>query len=287
MSTFFDTATRLKARTKAIGDGKFGAQLAVFENGVKSVLKLQQHSTDYFRGVPESEFHRREVAAYRLDRDLLHFDVVPETLLIRWKGQEASLQKYVEGVMARDLVPGVFDKKLNDWKFRVAKLFGMVNQSSLLHIVVLDLLVNNADRHARNIVIDTFNNKVFAIDNSIAFGKAYGHYKNVFHKYLFFSKLDIPQDVLQTVDGLTPALLKDSLGALLSGRDLDYIYWRARFVVDHSDRLAFVRVSKGNLNNNEFPSYSDWFKKKMYPKPTMLVLAQPSKPGAVEDVVDY
>jgi hypothetical protein len=268
---FKDTAATLEASAKPIGSGKFGAQLVMFENGIKAVLKTQQHSTALFRGVPKSEFHKREVAVYRLDRDLLKFDVVPETLLINWEGQEASLQKYVEGVMPRDLVPDVFDKKNESWKSKVVKLFGMVNQDDLLRMVVLDLIINNADRHARNIVIDTFNDRVFGIDHSVSFGSGYQLYKNIFHKYLFFTKLEIPEAVLEQVDGITPASLKNSIGALVSKEELDYTYWRARFVVDHSDRLAFVRVSQGNLNSKEFPSYESWFQKKMQPRIGALV----------------
>jgi hypothetical protein len=286
VSHFHDTAMRLKARTKPAGDGRFGAQIVTFENGVKGVLKVQQTSCKAFRGVPFAEFHKREVAAYRLDRDLLMLSVVPETLLIKWRGQEASLQHYVEGFQAKDLVPGVFDRKLSDWKYKVAQFADRVALDVLADVVLLDMCINNVDRHGKNVIVDTHNKGVFAIDNAASFFDCLKCYKNIFHKYLFFSNLEVPEVTRTRLASIRHRDLSSVLGSLLSPKDVEYTYWRIRFVVDHSDRLAFARVSQGNFGNNEFPSYSEWFRKKMHPKQEMLVLTRPSKPGVVEDRVD-
>lgn len=286
MSHFHDTAMKLRARTKPAGDGRFGAQIATFENGVKGLLKVQQSTTKCFRGVPFSEFHKREVVAYRLDRDLLQFNVVPETLLIRWRGREASLQKFVEGFQAKDLVPGVFDRKLQDWKYRVSQLAPMLNMEEVAKVVLLDMSINNVDRHGKNVIVDTHNNDVYAIDNAASFAPCYKWYKNIYHKYLFFRELEVPGDVRARLDGIRQQDIASVVGSLLSFKDVEYTYWRIRFIVDHSDRLAFARVSQGNFSNNEFPPYSGWFGKKIHPKREMLVLTQPPKPGVVEDRVD-
>lgn len=276
----------LRARTKPAGDGRFGAQIVTFDNGVKGLLKVQQHSRRVFRGVPLTVFHRNEVIAYRLDRDLLELNVVPETLLIRWRGEEASLQKYVEGFQAKDLIPGVFDRKLDDWKYKVSQLSQAVNLDELAKVVIFDLVINNTDRHGKNVIIDTHNKCVYAIDNASSFLPCYKLYKNVFHKYLFLRHLGISPEIRQRLDGIRRRDLASVLGSLLPAKDVEYTYWRIRFIVDHSDRLAFARVSQGNFSNNEFPSYSMWFHKKMHPKRDTLVLTQQPTPGTTEDRVD-
>ena len=270
-----------RARTRPAGDGRFGSQFAVFEDGTKALLKVEQFSTKCFRGVPLSKFHRREVAAYRLDRDLLGFGVVPETLLIRWRGHEASLQKYIEGFQGKDLVPGVFDRKLADWKYRVSELANRINMASLLNMVVLDLIINNADRHSKNLIIDTINNKIYAIDNSTSFGPCYKLYKNIFHKYFFLRNFVIPSALLEKLGSLSLADFRGVLGSLLSPTDVEFVYWRTQFVVRHSDRLCFLRMSKGNFGNNDFPDYQHWFKAHMTPKPDKLVLNTQPTPGMV------
>lgn len=286
MSSFHDIATSQRARTSPLTGGKFGAQLAVFDGGVKAILKVKGNIGKTFRGIPVSTFHRREVAAYRVDRDLLGFGVVPETLLINWRGQEASLQKYVEGVQPKELVPGVFDRKLDDWKHRIAKFAEMVNLEDMVKIIVLDLVIGNADRHARNLIIDTYNHGVVAIDNGTSFGPDFRLFKNIFYKYLFTNRLDIPDPVLSKLSGIGHKAVKDCIGSLLTPKEVEYTYWRIRFVVDHPDRLAFARVSQGNFNNNEFPHYSNWFNKKMHPAEEMMLLTIPVKPGVVEQKLD-
>lgn len=288
MSYFHDTSLTQRAKASPIGDGRFGAKLAIFENGVKGVLKEQPPTSKMFRGVCQLNMPANEVMAYRLDRDLLHFGVVPETLFITWRGKEASLQKHIEGFQPKEVVPGVFDRKLDDWKQRLQSLADIMPMSELAKVVLFDLIVNNADRHGKNLIVDTHNgNKLWAIDNGTAFGDGYTLYKNVFHKYFFYDELPVDVDTLHALDRLTERDFGDVVRPFkISPKRCSYLYWRTRFVVDHHDRLGFKRISGGRIGNNEFPSYQKWFDKKMYPKDKMAALKVPPRPGVVEDRVD-
>jgi hypothetical protein len=250
------------------------------------VLKVKQSKGKMFRGINTATMHRREVAAYRLDRDLFKLSVVPETLLINWKGKEASLQKYVEGFQPKEVVPDVFDRKLDGWKEKLGELAKLFDEQRLASVVLFDLVCNSADRHGKNLVMDTHNKLEWAIDNGATFGKYYGWYKNVFHKYFFYDALPVDPVLLSRLDGVTLPEVESVVRPLLSAEEASFIYWRIRFVVDHSDRLAFKRISHGKLGNNEFPSYKDWFDRKMVVTDPLLALKIPPRPGVVEERID-
>lgn len=262
-SRFYETVDKRQAHLKPIGTGRFGAQLAAFDNGVKGILKVRIANKKLFRGVPITELPRREVAIYHLDRDLLHFDVVPETLLISWKGKVASIQEHKEGVAPSDLVPGLFDKKLEDWKYRVLKFANRVSADDMLRIVLLDLIVNNTDRHAKNVLVDPVNERVFAIDNGMSFAPWFARYRNVFHKYLFFSRFDVPDDVLESLGKITRPDLEGVLGPFLHPDEITQTHLRIRFIVDHHTDMAFQKVSQGHYDRDDFPTYEKWFKRRL------------------------
>lgn len=263
MSDFSDTVYSQKARTKPIGEGKFGAQLATFEDGTKAVIKVKPFATSTFRGIDKQTMPQREVAAYVLDSTILDFGVVPETLLVKWQGQEASAQEFKQGALApRAVVPGIFDRKLSDWKMRIAQFFGLVNLDDMTRIVLLDLVMNGVDRHGKNVVVDTVNNRVFAIDNGLSFGQFYRQYRSVFHKYLFFTHLDIPEWAMNKLARVERADL-EPLSEYLSPDEVEQTWLRIQFVLGHADRLAFKRMSQGQLDPNRFPSYEGWFKKQL------------------------
>lgn len=264
MTKFFETVHSLTAHPAPIGEGKFGAKLLTFSNGEKGVLKAKPFATDNFRGIPKQELPKREAAAYVLDHDILDFGVVPETLCVRWNGRESSIQNFiVSGMMPRDVVPGLFDRKLDDWKYRVAKLFVKLNLDDMMKVTLLDLIMNNVDRHGRNILIDPASHRVWAIDNGLAFGRYYRGYRSIFHKYLYYARLHIPEWALAKLGKLERADL-DPLTPYLTPECVEDTWLRIQFVLDHSDRLAYKRMAgvKG-FGVSKFPSYEGWFRRKM------------------------
>jgi hypothetical protein len=269
MSYFLQTVATQKAAAKDLPVGKFGAKIVTFPNGVKAVLKFKAFANNNFRGVPKQELHRREVAAFRLDRDVLRFHVVPETLIVKRGGREGSMQQFHQGVQARDLVPGIFDRKLPDWKYRIAKLFTLVNVDDLHKIVVFDLIINNADRHARNVIFDTFGNRVWAIDNGLAFGPYFKSYRNVFHKYLYLKNFSLSPKVRDVLEAVTKKELQEALRSFISFAEIEQVWWRIQFLLEHEGKLDFTHLSQGNMEANGFPSYEKWFVRKMAPPPEM------------------
>lgn len=265
--TFQETVRQGQGSSQPISVGKFGATLITYPNSIKAVFKYKGFGTDKYRGVPKQELHTRGVAVYRMDRDLLGFNVVPETLHVRHDGREGSLQEYKEGFQARDLVPGVFDKSLPDWKFRVAKLFNQLNLDAMKRIIVLDLICNNTDRHGRNVIVDTHGKWVWAIDNDLSFGPYFKGYRNVFHKYIYLRTFDLPHDVKAVLKGIKEKQISDTIGKLVPKEAVRQTYLRIQFLLEHQDSLAYWNLSHGGLGRDDFPSYERWFKKRLKADP--------------------
>lgn len=283
MSDFSETVRTQKGRASKVGQGKFGAQLVVFANGEKGLLKSRPFETNSFRGIRRQEMPEREVAAFVLDSQILDFGIVPETVLTKWKGRDASIQHWKPGgLIPRELVPGIFDKQLDDWKLRLAKFFNKVNLDALRKVVLFDLIVNNVDRHGKNILVDPPLKTVWAIDNGLTFGRYYRKYRNVFHKYLYYSRLPIPSEMIKKLSRIERPDF-DVLLEYLPRIEVDDTWWRLQFVIDHSDRLAFKRMGKTSLmSGGEFPTYEEWFKKKQ--RADLQGLAHVYSPQAEVDV---
>lgn len=265
MSKFSNTVYGgVSSKVVPVGDGKFDAQMVVFSNGEKGLLKAKPFATDSFRGIPKQTMPYREVATYLLDKHVLDFGVVPETLLVTWQNKEASIQNWCEGgQLPRDLIPGIFDKKISGWKTRISKLFSRLNLDDLLKIVLLDLIVNNVDRHGKNILIDPPNDKVWAIDNGLTFGRYYRQYRSVFHKYMHFSEFEVPAWVVKKLKRIE----RSDLGVLdsyLTAEEVEDTWLRIQFILKHLERLAFSRMGASPyLKDNNFPSYEAWFKRQV------------------------
>jgi len=266
MSKFSDTVLsgQHPAAVEDVGEGKFDARLVVFENGERGLVKTKPFATNSYRGIPKGELPKREVAMFVLDQHVLDFGVVPETVLIKWHGREASIQKWVvQGLQPRDVVPGLFDKKSPEWKTRIAKLFTKTNLDDFLKVVLLDLITNNVDRHGRNILVDPVTHKVWAIDNGLSFGRYYRGYRSVFHKYLYFRQFALPEWAVKKLKRIT----REDLGVLepyLPPECIDDTWLRIKFILDHKDRLAYARMGRVTDIKDahpHFPSYEDWFKR--------------------------
>lgn len=278
MSKFHETVTTQKPDLKTIGKGRFGAKLATYENGVRAVIKPERFGNDLFRGIPSDELCRREVLAYHFDRDVLKFNIVPETLIGKFgKSSRASIQEFKQGYVPKDIVPKVFNREQEDWKQRVAKLASMMPAEDTQKMILMDLVIGSKDRHAANALINVDAKKLYAIDNGVAFGKSFKFYRNVFHKYLHFKSFTPTKEMLKAVEAVTLPVCKEVL-IWLTDAEQEAVYARAQFVLEKSDKLDFWTLSKGNLGQNDFPSQSRWIRSFLHrdlaPPELMIPLAQ-------------
>jgi hypothetical protein len=235
--------------------GKFNAKLVEFKDGTGAVLKKRLHSNEDFRGVPKNVSHIRENAYYELNK-LMGFNLVPETLWIAVGSEKkpASLQRFVFAKEPKEIVPEIFDRTRKDWKIKVAKLASKIDLQEAKRMVILDLLANNTDRHARNLLIGA-SGKVWAIDNGLSFAPFLKNYRNVIHKYVYTEHLTLPDDVEVKLRDLTRALLDAKLGKY--GVDTGMILRRAKWILDHKDDLSFKKVARQGYGKNDFPSYRE------------------------------
>ena len=259
---FMTTVMTEEGKVKKIGEGRFGAREITYSNGVRAILKPKLHSTDKFREIPKNTQYLKEAAAYQLDRQLLHFDVVPPTTLTMFKRRPASMQLYVMGYSARELEPHVFNMSLDKWKQRVAKFATKVNVRQMRKLVLFDIITNNTDRHAKNAMFDPFAGKVWGIDNGLCFGKQFRYYNNIFHRFLYRRKLKLSKNEITLLGDITFEQLKTVLDRYLSAREVEETYWRIQWMLEQ-DNLGFMPMAEEMEGKDEFPSYSEWFKVKM------------------------
>jgi hypothetical protein len=253
------------SKVTAVGVGKFNAKKVEWEGtNEAAIFKEKLHEDTTFRGIPRVEIHLREEAAYLLD-SFLGFHLVPETRVGRLNGREGSFQRFISNAtLSYDLVPGVFDKRLADWKTRVKKFAGMVNQDSLRDLVLLDLIMGNVDRHAKNALFTVGDRKCVAIDNGCSFGRFYTLYRDVFHKYLFMYHFPtVPQALVSKLSRITVDDLHRTFKGFLPPTTVRYVYWRIQFVLAHRKDLSFRTLSQGKYKTDDFPDYKAFFRKYM------------------------
>jgi hypothetical protein len=262
---FMTTALTVQGKVKQMGVGRFGARKVIFENGVIAVLKPKLFSNETFRGIDRDTQYLREVAAYQLDWKLLKFNVVPPTTLTMYENEPASIQAWEVGFYAKEIVSKPFDHNSDDWKARLALFASKVNIDDLRKIILLDLIINNTDRHAKNCLFDTFSDKVWAIDHGLTFGRYYKNYFNVFHREIFRKNFRLEKEERELLDNITYNDLETILGRYISAKEIKDTFTRIRWILEQSN-LGFEHVSKGNYEKNEFPSYKEYFNKIEHPK---------------------
>jgi hypothetical protein len=244
--------------------GRNGAKIVTFVNGAKAVVKERFFGDKVFRGVPKRFDHLNEVAAYQLDQRLFRFNLVPETLLTKHNGTTASAQEFHKGATAPDISPGVFNSDDPNWKSKIAKFFCQVDPDRLAQVVVFDLVLNNTDRHGRNLLFTkgkdglVSGGRVWAIDNGGIFGQDLKYYRNVYHKYLFRNNFPFHSSLFDLLHSFKledfEAILKPLYG---DSRFAEDCMARTRWIIRHRRHLAFKIVSEGHFDKNDFPSHKE------------------------------
>ncbi|MHB1502024.1 MAG: protein kinase family protein [Candidatus Dormibacteria bacterium] len=174
---------------------------------------------------PEGTLHRREVAAFEVDR-ALGWGFLPVTVL----RQEAplgsgSLQEFVEGPSrALDLDQELLDRQLRG-------------------VAVLDVLINNADRKAAHLLIDRA-----------------GHLKGIDHGVTFNTEFKL-RTVLADLGGeRVPEMWLRPVGGLLSDQGrMRRLQARLRRLLAPEEVQAFLRRGRHLLADGSFPSLHPWY----------------------------
>ena len=152
----------------------------------------------------------------------------------------------------------MFNRQLENWGKRVALLASKVDVDALRKMCIFDLITNNTDRHARNCLFDPFTHKVWAIDNGLTFGRHFGFYYNVFHRFLFRHALSINSEERSRLESITEEQLQQALKRYLSPQEIWETHRRIQWVLDQPT-LGFDTISRGRDGKDDFPPYKDWF----------------------------
>lgn len=286
--TPFETAIRVAkpASIKMLAEGKVGARLVTYANGLQAVMKVAHEATMKNGrreqcGISTVSMPFREVAFYRLSK-LLGFDVVPETVLHDFQGFPASFQQYVTSAKLYDLEPKLRNPDNKEaWIVTLRQtLRDKIPADDTLHLTVVDFLACARDRHAANYGarLDVTSGKarwrLVAWDNGCSFGLTQARYQCVAHKYVFRYAFDL-SSVWETLNAITRSKLQDTLGGLIADEEIDDVWKRVQFILLFPHRMPWVTLSNGAADPESFPDYRDFFKPMVNNTPLLYVM-QPS-----------
>ena len=163
------------------------------------------------------ESYQAEVAAYELDK-ILGLNMVPPTVVRRIEGDSGSLQYWVEGT---ELYRDVMDEtpRTPAWSRQLSRM------------KMFDCLIHNDDRNAQNFLVDE-DFTIILIDHSRGFITSDKMLKN---KKKLPNAFD--RDLVEKMKGLTKEGLKEQLGSLLMGAQIDGIIKRRDKLLQHLDKL--------------------------------------------------
>jgi len=276
MTEFEKTVKTMKpsAKPKKIGEGRFGARLAVYENGYKAVIKPQMEGGVFRRQRTERAPYCEE-AFYHFSQ-LIYPGVVPETYTIKLNGHVWSAQLFVPGFHVRQYDAKLFNKEREDFLPNLRRVcFAAAPKQAWKRLSLLDLLGNSRDRHGKNVLIRPKHVlPLAAIDNSFALGLTFRGTRNVFHQYLFYWQWYDPA-LLREVSKLTVKDFKGAICPLLEPIFAEHCARRLEWVLEYPHRLPWRIISQGAERSVEFPSYAPWFKKhhRQLPQRPMMVKA--------------
>lgn len=283
-SLFEHTVTEHQpVKVEMIAEGKVGARLATFKNGVQAVMKLAEDRSPkkgkkQSYGIPVSTLPYREVAFYQLNK-LCDFDVVPETVLSHYKGVPASYQQWIQATKLYEI-----DKRLmnlddeDTWVVAFRETMRSFPMNDALQLAVLDVLACSRDRHGANLgarlAIESGKARwrLFGWDNGASFSTKFTRYHNVVHKYIFRFAFDL-SPVWQKLNDLRQGAMDEALSGLLSDEEIEHTWLRLQFMREYPYKLPWSVFSQGAESPNDFPSYADYFKPLAATTPVRFVLA--------------
>lgn len=171
------------------------------------------------------ESYQAEVAAYLLDR-MLGLDMIPPTIERRVESDMGSLQFWVPDCHLYKEVEG---------KFAMTPAFSQ----QVSRMKMFDNLIYNADRNSGNFLVDAENNIVL-IDHSRAFIDR----KDLLDKWL---PAQFDRRLVEGIKALDEETLKEHLGELLMGGQINAILERRDKLLEHLDRLIAEKGERAVL----------------------------------------
>jgi len=254
---------------KHLTEGKTGALLATYANGVKAIVKpakrkLPNGKTTQ-RGISVGSHPRREVAFYQLSK-LLGFNIVPETVLTTKAvpGVEASVQVFMPAYHLKQFNPKLSDVHNKGWKTTLIKTALRVSKDQWRQLLALDIIAGARDRHANNVGVTMHiedNRPIYnlvAWDNAATFGLTFARYHNVFHKYLFRQSVNFDK-IWPVLDKITLKDLRRTLGPYVSEEEVGHAFMRMEFFQEYPYKLPWRVASDGNDGPSDFPDYKAFF----------------------------
>jgi uncharacterized repeat protein (TIGR03843 family) len=189
----------------------FAAQLRADDGSECLAVYKPRRGEIPLRDFPSGTLYKREVAAYRLAREL-GWDLVPPTV-VRQQGPHGigSLQLYVE--------PRV-DKSAQFDRLRRS------HEAGLQRMAAFDVLTNNADRKGGHCLLDV-RGHLWGIDHGLTF-----HHVPKLRTVIWdYAREPLPQDLVETLREVraSPARMtgvQRALDGLLSGNELDALFER-------------------------------------------------------------
>lgn len=273
MASYFEHTVKTskpKAMSPA-GEGKSGAYIAKYSNGVKAVIKLKKKAVssgkEAQREIPFSTHPDRELAYYNLAKLLGWESLVPETVLTEIEGKPASAQLFYPALQLPELAPQLKDMSDESaWIAALKKACRKAKKQDWVRLCIMDLIAGQRDRHANNVgMIVTFNDdmkpimKVLAWDNACTFGLTFKRYHNVFHKFLFANAFPGFDQHYDKLENITRDSLVEALGPQLSALEVSHAYERLQWLLAFPYKLPYRLISEGGQHSRDFPLYEDWF----------------------------
>lgn len=252
---------------KMIAEGKVGARLATYENGVRAVMKPSEavsakRGKAAPHGIPVVSIPRREAAFYNLSKLLGYTDLVSETVLAVWEGIPVSFQLFVNAAKLYELDTRLKNPESEDkWTVAFRETMRHFPTTDVLRLTLMDFIACSRDRHGGNYgarLDKDMNWRLAGWDNGESFGDYQTRYHCVAHKYYYANTFPVDAEIpmLARLDHGDVAAALD----MLSPTQIDHVWYRIQFVLEYPQRLPWSVLSQGAEGPKDFPSYEEHFK---------------------------
>lgn len=271
-------------KVEPLGGGKSGAKLAYYKHNVKAVIKEEKelapngHPTQ--RGLLITTLPYREVAFYKLAKLLDWTDIVPEVVLLDYKGKNASAQSYVPALNLHEITPNLEESDNNpNWIKDLVETCKLVSRESFRRLTILDIIAGSRDRHSKNIGFkykiagDRISYYLVGWDNACTFGRYFTYYHNVFHKRLFREKINL-EPYYEKLENIRLDDFVGTFEGLIAIEEIYHAFLRLQFIIDFSYKIPWLEISKGEDNLNKFPEYREYFIREDLPDEKEPLLSQ-------------
>lgn len=226
-------------------------------NAIMKPPAEKETNMDKFRSglgyVPQGTEHKREHAAYNLSLAMGLYDSIPPTSQRVHEGRNMSMQAWKEGHTSihEHLVKKNVqsDKGLfQDFLDSVPAHKKQEVETKLKDIAVMDLVMNNNDRHINNFVVPESCDNIFAIDHGTSFGNGMSGTRNsILSSYHQARRpVKITPDLKAKLDNMTLGDYKRALSpAGMEDWEVGQAFLRSRYV-------SFLQDRDGHLDQHKF-----------------------------------